>query len=181
MAELDSNKIEQIVRQAKSDFQSGSYKNAISGFSTARQFFLDQGDSLNAAEMANNLSVAYLQNKQTQEALKIVLGTDLVFEEAGETLKQAIALGNIGAALEAQKDLEGAGEAYQKSADLFDEAGEKDMRSTVLKSLSAIHIRQGKQLESIFAMQKSLEGQKKLTFRERFLKRFLKLPFKFLK
>lgn len=181
MTQLDTNKIEQIVQQAKSDFQSGAYKDAISGFSTAHQFFLDQEDALNAAEMANNLSVAYLQNKQNQNALEIVQGTDIVFEEAGETLKQAIALGNIGAALEAKKDLEGAAEAYQKSADLFEESGERDMRSTVLKSLSAIHIRQGKQLESIFAMQKSLEGQKKLTFRERFLKRFLKLPFKFLK
>lgn len=160
MAELDANKIEQVIQQAKSDFQAGSYKNAISGFSSARQYYLDQDDALNAAEMANNLSVAFLQNKQNHNALEVVRGTDLVFEEAGETLKQAIALGNIGAALEAKKDLEGAAEAYQRSADLFEEAGEKDMRSTVLKSLSAIHIRQGKQLESIFAMQKSLEGQK---------------------
>lgn len=172
--------IEQLVEQAKTSFQAEKYKEAIRLFQTAHQHYAEQGDKLNAAEMANNLSVAYLQDKQNQKAYDIVRGTDQIFAEAGETLKQAIALGNIGAALEARKKFQEAEEAYQQSADLFEQVGEKEMRSTVLKSLSALAVRQGKQIESIFQMQKSLASKEKLSFKDRVMQQILKLPFKFL-
>ena len=129
MPDINAEALEQIIQSAKEDFQEGRFKNAIKGFESARQFFLENEDSVNAAEMANNLSVAYIQDKQGKKALDIVQGTDAIFEQAGEVQKQAVALGNIGAALEAQKDLKGAAEAYQKSADLFGEIGEMEMFS----------------------------------------------------
>jgi tetratricopeptide (TPR) repeat protein len=173
-------KIEQMVERSKIEFRNGEYKSAIQGFLDAHKYFLDSNDSLAAAEMANNLSVAYLQAGQKKKALEIVQGTDLIFEEAGDTLKQAMALGNLAAALEALKQYKPAEEAYQRSADLFGVCGEKEFQSTVLKSLSALHIRQGKQLESIFSMQQSLDNQPTLSLKEKFLKRILKLPFKLL-
>lgn len=173
-------KIEQMVEQAKASFRSEKYKEAIRLFQSAHQHYAEQGDKLNAAEMANNLSVAYLQDKQHKKAYDIVRGTDQVFAEADETLKQAVALGNIGAALEALKKFPEAEEAYQQSADLFEQIGEKEMRSTVLRSLSALSVRQGKQIASIYQMQKSLASKDKLTFKDRVLQQILKLPFKFL-
>ena len=172
--------IEKLIDQAKTAFQAEKYKEAVKLFQAAYQQYTGQGDKLNAAEMANNLSVAYLQDKQNKKAYDIVRGTDQIFAEAGETLKQAIALGNIGAALEALKKFPEAEEAYQQSADLFEQVGEKEMRSTVLRSLSALAVRQGKQIESIYQMQKSLSSKEKLTFKDRVMQQILKLPFKFL-
>lgn len=172
--------MELLTEQAKSAFRAENYKEAIDLFQTAYQHYHNQGDTLNAAEMANNLSVAYLQDKQRQKAYEVVKGTDQVFAEAGDPLKQAVALGNIGAALEGLKRFPEAEQAYKESVKLFEQAGEKEMRSTVLKSLSALAVRQGKQLESIFSMQQSLASKEKLTLRERVLQQILKLPFKFL-
>jgi hypothetical protein len=46
--------------------------------------------------------------------------------------------------------------------------------------LSTLQIRQGKQLDSIISMQGSLSNKDNLSFKDRFLKVLLKLPFKFL-
>jgi tetratricopeptide (TPR) repeat protein len=172
--------IDEHILQAKLNFQSGDYKNAIRGFLEAQEYFLNSNNEIMAAEMANNLSVAYLQDGQKKNALEIVEGTNLIFEQAGDTLRQALALGNLAAALEAMKRFPEAEDAYQKSAELFGQCNEKEYQSTVLKSLSALHIRQGKQLKSIFSMQQSLEHQPKPSLKDRLLKHFLKLPFKFL-
>ncbi|MBE0687715.1 MAG: tetratricopeptide repeat protein [Anaerolineaceae bacterium] len=172
--------IDQIINQAKAQFQNGEYKLAIDGFKAAHKYYLTQEDALAAAEMANNLSVAYSQDGQKEKALEIVQGTEETFEQAGDTLKQAMTLGNQGTALEALKKFPEAEEAYKRSAELFGDCGEKEYRSTVLKSLSALHIRQGKQLESIFSMQQSLESQSQLSLKDRFLKALLKIPFKLL-
>ena len=177
---MGTNDIENIVASAKSSFQAKDYQNAIEGFLVAHAHYKDIEDEINAAEMANNLSVAYLQLGKKDQALAYVEGTDSVFETHNDISKQAIALGNYGAALEALKKFDAAAEAYQKSADLFETIGEKELRSHVLKSLSALQIRQGKQLDSIISMQGSLSNKENLTFKDRFLKVLLKLPFKFL-
>lgn len=177
---MDSQKIEKTISSAKLSFQNKDYHSAISGFQAAISFFKQTGDELNAAEMANNLSVAYLQLGKKEKALEAVAGTDLIFEKHNDKNRQATALGNYGAALEALKKYDKAGQAYQNSADLFEQAGEKELRSFVLKSLAALQIKQGKQLDSIFSMQKSLSVKENRSIKERFLDFLLKLPFRFL-
>ncbi|MEJ2511378.1 MAG: hypothetical protein P8Y72_07235 [Anaerolineales bacterium] len=177
---MGTSDIENIVASAKSYFQAKDYQNAIEGFLVAHAHYKDIEDEINAAEMANNLSVAYLQLGKKDMALSYVEGTDLVFEANNDISKQAIALGNYGAALESLKKFDAAAAAYQKSADLFELSGDKELRSHVLKSLSTLQIRQGKQLDSIISMQGSLSNKDNLSFKDRFLKVLLKLPFKFL-
>lgn len=177
---METHDIENIVASAKSSFQAKDYQSAIEGFLVAHQHYKDIEDEINAAEIANNLSVAYLQAGKKDQALAYVEGTDLVFEAHNDISKQAMALGNYGAALESLKKIEAAAEAYQKSADLFEKSGDKELRSHVLKSLATLQIRQGKQLDSIISMQGSLSNKENLSIKDRFLKVLLKLPFKFL-
>lgn len=172
--------LDTLVREAKAAYQTGDFSSAIHSFDKARMAAQAAGDEPLAAEMANNLSVAYLQNKQPHEALEAASGTDLVFEAAGEIAKQGMALGNIGTALEELRQLDQAAEHYQRAIELLSQAGETEYRSMVQKSLAAIKIRQGDHLGGIISMQQSYDGQKKLTPRERWLKQLLKLPFKFL-
>jgi len=177
MTKLD---LKLITQQARAAFQAGDFPTAIRAFDKAREAALASGDEPLTAEMANNLSVAYLQNKQPKEALAIAQGTDLVFETSGDIAKQGMALGNIGTALEELKQLDQAVEHYKRAIELFQQAGETEYRGLVQKSLSAIQVRQGKHMEGLLSMQQSFNGQKKLAPRERWLKRLLKLPFKFL-
>jgi tetratricopeptide (TPR) repeat protein len=171
--------IDKIVEQAKQDFQNEAYESAVKGFETALEAYRSEGKELETAEMANNLSVVYLKDKKKKQALEIVLGTDKIFEQHNEIVKQAMALGNQAAALEALKRFDEAEQAYQKSADLLEEAGEEDSRGYVLQSLSALQLRQGRQLDGLISMKSGLDGQEKLPLRKRILRWILKIPFRF--
>jgi tetratricopeptide (TPR) repeat protein len=173
---MDINNLEEIISTAKTDFHKGNFKKAIEGFTFAFKHYQDAGDELNTAEMANNLSVAYLQARKPKEALDIVEGTDMIFETHNDITKQAMAIGNKGAALEALKKFDEAIEAYNQSAILFDEAGETELKSYVLKSLSAIHLRKGSNFKSISAMQRSINTKDELTLKDRILKFILQIP-----
>jgi tetratricopeptide (TPR) repeat protein len=171
--------LNQIIDTAKQDFHDGKFKQAIQGFETALETLRSEGKTLEAAEMANNLSVAYLQNKNKTKALEIVEGTDQIFAENGDVVKQAMALGNQAAALEALKRFDEAEQAYQSSADLLEETGEQELRGYVLQSLSALQLRRGRQIDGLISMKSGLDGQEKLSLRQRFLRWILKIPFKF--
>jgi len=170
--------LNQISEKAKQDFHDGKYKDAVQGFEAALEGLRAEGKTLEAAEMANNLSVAYLKNKKKQQALEIVLGTDQIFAEHNDVVKQAMALGNQAAALEALKRFDEAEQAYQQSADLLENTDEQELRRYVLQSLSALQLRQGRQLDGLISMKTGLDGQEKLSLRQRFLRWILKIPFK---
>jgi tetratricopeptide (TPR) repeat protein len=171
--------LNQIIEQAKQDYQNENYQAAIDGFKTALEAYEAEGKAFEAAEMANNLSVVYLQNKKKKQALEVVLGTEKIFEQHNDVVKQAMALGNQAAALEALKRFDEAEQAYQKSADLLAETGEEELRGYVLQSLSALQLRSGRHLDGLISMKSGLDGQEKLSLRKRILRWILKIPFRF--
>jgi tetratricopeptide (TPR) repeat protein len=177
---MASQEIDAITQKAKAAYQARDYPTAIKAFDQAREAAKAAGDEPLAAEMANNMSVTFLLNKQPHEALEIARGTDLVFEKVGDLSKQGMALGNIGAALEELKQFKQAVDHYQRSIELLRQAGETEYRGLVQKSLATIQIRQGDHFSGMVTMHQSLEDQKRLTPRERWLKRLLKLPYKLL-
>lgn len=177
---MTSDTIENTIAQAKKDWKAGNHKKAAEGFETAYNHFQQQNDEFNAAEMANNLCVAYLELGKKNKALEIVKGTEEIFNEHNDPQKEAIAIGNQASAQEALKQYDSAIDLYQKSADLFKEIGEDEKASYVLKSLSLLQLKQGKQLESIFAMERSLNSKDKLSIWQRIYRWLLRLPTKFL-
>jgi tetratricopeptide (TPR) repeat protein len=171
---------EEQTEQAKKSYQQGDYQTAAQQFQAAAQAYRDQGKQALAAEMANNQSVAHLQDDDAQAALDCVLGTDKVFEQVGDKLKLAMALGNQAAAQEALGRLEEAETNYVRSADLLKELGEDELRAQVMKSISGVQMRSGRQLEALASMQAGVSGLKKPTLAQRWLKKLLDLPSKFL-
>ena len=85
-----------------------------------------------------------------------------------------MALGNQAAALEALKRLDEALPLYERAAELFDQAGEKDMRSLVLKSVAAIRLKQGKLSDAGMEMLGSLGAVEKPNLLQRILKFILR-------
>lgn len=161
-----------LAEQGKKAFAAKNYDQAASFFTDAASAYETQKDALHAAEMKNNLSVALLQSGKAKAAYEAAAGTDEIFARAGDLERQAMAFGNQGAALEALKKLDQALEAYERSAALFGEAGETEMRSVVLQSAAAIKLRRGKMMDSALSMIGSVESTKKPTLLQRFL-RFL--------
>lgn len=171
---------QQIAKEAKSAYKKGDYAAAAQSFEAARQSFLSANDKVSAAEMANNCSVALLQAGDKEGALAMVQGTEAVFVEVGDRKRQAMALGNQAAALEELNRLEEAEQTYWKSAEILKEIGEKDLRVSIMQSISAIQLRTGRQLQAVASMHAGVDEIDKPNPKQRFLKGLLGIPMKLL-
>jgi tetratricopeptide (TPR) repeat protein len=171
---------EQLVVEGKSAYQGGDFAAAARAFEAAAHAYTAAGDALSAAEAWNNASVAHLQAEEYELALGAVVTTPAVFASAGDERRQGMALGNLGAAQEGLGRLEEAAENYLQSAELLGRVGEDQLRAHVMKSLSALQMRTGKQFEALATMQSGLDGVKKPNPQQRLLKRLLGIPFKML-
>ena len=165
---------QQLAEQGKLAFIDKKLDQAASAFTEAASAYEALDDALNAAEMKNNLSVTLLQAGKAQEAYDAVAGTDEVFAQAGDVKRQAMAFGNQAAALEALKKVDQALEAYERSAVLFAEAGESEMRSTVLQAAAMLKLKRGKMVDSALSMIGSVQSTKKPNLLQRFLKFILR-------
>jgi tetratricopeptide (TPR) repeat protein len=169
------SELQQLSRDGKSAFEAGNYESAAEMFGSAAEGYLSLPDEVNAAEMKNNRSVALLKLGRAEEALEATAGTEEVFARARDLKRQGMAAGNRAAALEALKQFDEALTAYDRSAGLFADAGEGDLRSMVLKSAAAVKLRRGKVAESAFKMIGSLEAKDKPSLFDRVLRFLLRL------
>jgi tetratricopeptide (TPR) repeat protein len=174
-------KPEQFIKEGQAAYQHKEYQAAAQAFTAAAEGFAAAGEPLAAAEQSNNASVAYLQAGEAEAALRAVDGSDLVFAQAGDAHRQALALGNRAAALEALDRLDEAAASYEASADLLKQLGETDLRATVMQALSALQLRQGRRLEALATMQAGLAGVKHPNVKQRLAKKLLETPFKMMK
>jgi tetratricopeptide (TPR) repeat protein len=164
----------ELADQGKRAFQEKKYGEAAALFQQAAQGFSLAHDSLLAAEMQNNRSVALLQAGKAQEALDAVGNTDEIFAGAGEIKRQAMALGNQAAALDVLHRYDEAIKKYERSADLFADAKDGDMRAMVLKSAAGIKLKTGQISDSAFKMMGSLDAKDKPSIFERIMRFILR-------
>lgn len=172
---------EKLAKQAAAAYGSDDYAKAVILYKNASQLYKDAGDELMAAEMDNNLSVTLLKMKDAEAALQAAAGTDLLFEEAGDVNRQAIAIANQAAAMEALDQLDEALKHYQLASDLLKQSGNKQMRSYVLQAISALQLRTGKQLQAMASMDAALDNKGKLSLKERLLRKLLNTQKKLMK
>jgi tetratricopeptide (TPR) repeat protein len=172
--------IQPIIEQARTAYQDEDFSIAAGLFKSAQELFEASGDRLNAAEMANNRSVALLKAGDAAGALQAVQDSDGIFAQAGDVKRQAMALANTAAALEGLKKWSDALDLYEQSSELLKGAGEKELRAYVLKSISAIQLRQGNRLEAIATMDASLDNKPNPGAQDRFVKRLIQWVYKLL-
>jgi tetratricopeptide (TPR) repeat protein len=158
----------------KREFAAGRYDAAAEAFRAAAEGYSKLGDSLNAAEQRNNLSVTLLRLRRPQEALEQVEGTDGVFATAGDVKRQGMSLNNRAAALQDLNRLDEALSSYERSAALLGNAGEGELRAVVLKAAAAIQLRRGRLRDSALNMLGALGSGLKPTFLERALRSLLR-------
>ena len=168
---------QRLAKEGKSAYQRGDYQAAAQEFEAARLGYQAMDDELNAAEMANNCSVAYLQAGDGEAALAAVEGSETIFAQAGDLRRQGMALGNRGAALEALERNEEAIAVYQQAAEILQQAGEDQSRAQVMQSLSMLQLQMGHQLQALASMQNGIEGVEHPSVSQKMLKKLLNIPF----
>lgn len=165
-----------LSNQGSEAYARGEYPQAASLFIAAAEGYRSLDKMGEAGEMLNNACVAFLQAGQGEEALKVVSPTIEMFEKINDRRRLGMAYGNLAAALEACHRYEEAIPAYQTSARYLNEAGEDDLSIEAMKSLSALQLKMGKQIEAVMTMQSALSGVKKPTLKQRILKKLLRTP-----
>jgi len=169
---------QQAADQAMKLFKDEEFEQAADLFQQAANQYQQSGEFLLAAEARNNQSVALLQAGKSEEALAAALGTETVFSEAGDSLRQAQALGNQAAAHQAMHHLDQAAELYLKASKIFKAANQLEFYTLVMKNVSSIRMSQRKFLDSLFAMNQALSVKTKLSLRERLIRFLSNLAFR---
>lgn len=170
-------KPQEQMEKAASAYQQKDYSGAAQAYQAAAQGFLAEDNLIAAAEARNNASVGFLLAGSPESALASVEGTPDIFASCGDERRQALALGNLGAALEALGRIEEAIGAYQDAAGLLASQGDETSRLEVMQSLSALQLKSGKQINALITMKAGLDGLQKPSIKQRLLKRLLRLPF----
>ncbi len=168
----------ELAEEGKLAYQRGDFLAAARAFQAAAAGYQAAGDPLSSAEMLNNSSVAYLRAGDGAAALQAVEGTPEIFAAGDDPRRQGIALGNLGAALEALHRSAEAVEKYQQSAHLLRLVGESEMYAQVMKSLSLLQLRMGDSLEAAASMQSALTGVETPAKKKGWLSRLLAFPSK---
>ncbi len=172
---------QQLAEQGQAAYRNVEYLSAAKLYRAAAEGFKASGDEINAAEMANNCSVAYLRGGEAADALAASRGTELVFAAIGDLKRQAMAIGNQAAALEKLKRLDEALQAYQRSAELLAEAGEDELRSYVMQAISTLQLRNRHVLEAYASLRAGIMGVKKPSLKQRLLRSLIQIPYRLIK
>ncbi|PKO16842.1 MAG: hypothetical protein CVU39_06395 [Chloroflexi bacterium HGW-Chloroflexi-10] len=158
-----------IQQQAEKSYKNKDYQKAADLYLQAA--LLPESEVLHAAEMKNNASVSFLLAHQPQQALDVVTGTSELFLQANDRKRSAMALGNQASALEALGRFSEAMPLYVQAAETLKELQEPELRSYVLKKISALQIKTGKQFEALGSMAAALDDAPTLSPKEKTLKK----------
>ncbi|MGE5462591.1 MAG: hypothetical protein ACM3PS_04510 [Syntrophothermus sp.] len=164
-----------LAGNGKTEYEKGNFLAAADLFSQAARAYAAAGDELNAAEMRNNESVAFLQAGKAKEAFQATDGTEAVFQKAGDLKRQGIAVSNRAAALEGLKKWKDALAEYDRAASIFEQAGEGDMHSMVRKAAANINLKRLKVNDSQLDVLDSLCLVEKPTLTQRLMKFLMRI------
>jgi tetratricopeptide (TPR) repeat protein len=164
-----------IASNGKEEYGKGNYKAAAGLFAQAARAYTSRQDELNAAEMKNNESVAWLQAGKAKEALQATDGTEEVFQKEGDLKRQGLAVGIRAAALEGLRKWKEALAEYDRAASLFEQAGEGDLHSIVRKAAANLNLKRGKIMDSQLDVFDSVRLVKKPTFTQRLMKFLMRI------
>ncbi len=162
-------------------FEQKRYLSAIEKFSSAAKYFDAEQNELMGAEMHNNLSVCHLMAGNAEKAFKEAKGTDVIFAKGGDIKRQAMALGNQAAAQEALKHPDKALSLYGKSEALLKLAGDRELRSIVLKHIASLQAKTGEKYQAVATMDAALNEEPKPSIKDKVLKKIFSKIFRYSK
>lgn len=135
--------------QALKLFRDGSVDEAAAMLGTLRADLIAQKDEGQAAEVGNDLGVAYYRLGRLDAARDAFEQSRNLFEKLGNASGQARALGNLAQAQSRSGDKAAAEKNYARAAELFHDAGEKQFEFDTYRALSQMQMQRGRWLESL--------------------------------
>jgi tetratricopeptide (TPR) repeat protein len=163
-----------LATNATQMYQEGDFENAARLFGEAASAFQAEDNALDAAEMKNNQSVAFLQSGDASASYQAAHGTAEVFLAADDFRRTGMARSNEATALETMGRQDEAVEIYRQAADDLQKAGEDQLRATVMMAVAGIKLRKFKIMDALLAMHIGLSGVKQPTLKQKIMLGMLK-------
>ncbi len=161
-------------------FNRGAYYPALDKFQSAMEGYNMEENQLGQAEMLNNIGVIYRLQGNFQDALSSLAQAEAIFARLDQYNQQAQALGNLGDLHTAGQDKDKAAVYYSNSAELFAKDGDGEKQSQVLRALSLMRLRQGRFLEAMMHMERSLAVRPRPGLSQRLFRSLLRFALRLL-
>jgi len=155
-------------------FRKGKLDAALEKLNQALQNTADE--SINAAEIHNDLGVIYQQQEDYPNAHRSLDKAEATFTALNHKKGQAQMLGNRAVVYQAEGRLEEAVETYKQSAQLLEEVGEKEMAMYVWQAISKLRTKQGQYIAAIGAYEEGVSKMPKSSFKRKVIEKILKAP-----
>jgi tetratricopeptide (TPR) repeat protein len=165
-----------LYAQAKQLYDAANTKESMAVYEQARAAFIAEGNALLAARVANDLGVVYYLLGRSDDARRTFRDALASFEQLGDVLGQAKAIGNLAPVLERAGDRAGAEQNYLRAGELFQQLGEKTFEYDTYRALSQLQLSSGRWLEALASYDRALAAKGGA----RFLRWFLQIPLKIL-
>lgn len=159
-------------------FRRGQLEEALQKFQEA----VTHADetSRQRAEIYNDMGVVQTQLEDYEAAYEALDEALDRFTALQDKKGQGQTLGNLGATLQAEGDLEEAVQTYKMAATLLEEVGENDMAMYSWQAVSKIRMKQGQYIAAIGAYEEGIENMPKNSFKRKIMRQILKAPNSFL-
>lgn len=135
---------EAIEAEAQNLFVQEQYEQAAERFALAQSAYAQIGDPLKAAEMLNNLGVAYQQAGRYEQAEAALRDAQHRLAELGDQHREAQALGSLGVLYAGRKRYEEAEDCFNRAIDLFEQLDERALQAETLRVLAVMQFKRGK-------------------------------------
>jgi tetratricopeptide (TPR) repeat protein len=156
-------------------FAQEKYKETAECFLRAQRAYAEAGDELKAAEMLNNIGVAYRRGRKHKEAASALEEARQAFARLGDQQREAQTLGNLGGLYSKMKRYDEAQTCFQAAVDLFGQLDDRGRQAETLRAMAIMQFKRGQRSEALTTYEHGLYFLPNPTFLQRLLRFLLKL------
>lgn len=169
-----SSSAENLKQEGMRLFNLGANDEALEHFERALDQCIQSGDTLQAAEIQNNIGVVHRTEGRLAEAEAALVAAKQAFSEAGDKDREAQTVGNLAPLYIKQGKHEEAMEAYREASRLFGEVNDHDRRGEILMALGLLQFDTGQRQEGLMNYESGIMLIKKPSPKQKRLRSLLK-------
>jgi len=172
--------VQQLVDEGRDHYRRGEFDAALRCFESAHAAAQAAGKDAQAAEAANDLGVVCIVLQRWESAEEWLNKAQRIFTALQDLDGEAQTLGNIGSMYRARGNLRDAAVYFQLAADRFRLVGGDTRRSSTLRSLGMVRLRQFRPFLALVAFEAACACQPNPNLIQRALRNLLALPLRLL-
>jgi tetratricopeptide (TPR) repeat protein len=174
MNETDFNP-QTAEEEGKRLFAQEQYQGAAERFLAAQQAFDEAGNELKAAEMSNNVGLAYRRLGKHQEAAQALEHAREVFVGQGDERREAQVLGNLGGLYSKMKRYDESEACFKRAIEVFEALDERAQHAQTLRAMAIMTFKRGSRSQALALYEEALYFLPNPNFLQRVLRFLLRV------